>query len=114
MIRIQCFVLALCSATALGADWPQWRGLNRDGLAPQSPPLAASCAKDGPKTLWQSDEIPCGVAGGFSSPVIANGRVYVFYYVAKPAPEACVDGFCCLNAESGKTVWKKEFTDLEK
>ncbi len=61
------------------ADWAQWRGPSRNGIAPESPSLADKWAADGPKKLWESEEpIPGGVAGGYGSPVVADGRVFMF------------------------------------
>ena len=65
-------------------DWPQWRGPNRDGVAPNSPKLLDAWPKGGPKLLWKSDPIPGGPSGRFApdggagSPVVADGRVFLF------------------------------------
>ncbi len=74
-----CIVFAFICATAHAADWNQWRGPNRDGVAPTSPALRSALPDNGLKPLWVSDaEIPSARDGGWSSPVIADGRVYVF------------------------------------
>src|SRR5688572_9103189 len=52
-------------------DWPQWRGLNRDGVWKETGILQTFPA-GGFKPRWR---VP--VAEGFSSPVVAEGRVYV-------------------------------------
>ena len=59
------------------ADWPQWRGANRDGSSAVSLSLADSWPETGPKLLWESEPIPSGDDGGFSSPVVADGLVYL-------------------------------------
>ncbi len=45
-----------------------------------SPPLGSEWGQHGPKLVWRSEKIPCGDGGkhGFSSPVVADGRVYLF------------------------------------
>jgi outer membrane protein assembly factor BamB len=82
--RIAAFAFAhiaywLISASASAADWNQWRGPNRDGVAPDGPALRTSLPSDGLKPLWVSKaEIPSARDGGWASPVIADGRVYIF------------------------------------
>ena len=66
-------------ASAWGADYGQWRGPSRSGVAANSPPLLASWPAEGPKQLWVSDPaVPGGGGGGYSSVVAAGGRVYVY------------------------------------
>lgn len=61
------------------ADWNQWRGPNRDGAAPASPALIDGLPETGLKPIWVSKEdIPSGGGGGWSSPIVADGKVYMF------------------------------------
>ncbi len=61
------FLGALCS----GADWPQFRGLNRDGKSPETG-LLKLWPEDGPTLLWEVD----GLGDGYSSAAISRGAVY--------------------------------------
>ena len=61
---------------AAAADWPQWRGPLRNGILPDSPPLADHWPAKGPAKLWESEPIPCDDDGGHGSVVAAGGRVY--------------------------------------
>lgn len=70
--------LAATVAPATGADWPQWRGPARNGLAPESPPLLAGLSGNDLPPLWASEPIQGGDDGGFGSPVVAGDRVYVY------------------------------------
>jgi hypothetical protein len=63
---------------AASTDWPQWRGPNRDGIAPNSPKLLDSWPKEGPPQVWKSEYIPSFRAGGAGSPVVADGKVFVY------------------------------------
>ena len=74
---LTCGILA-ANGGAWAADWPQWRGLNRDGIVPQSPPLAEAWPKNGPPKLWQSERLPGDKIAGLGSPVVAGGKVYAF------------------------------------
>jgi len=59
---------------AAGADWPQWRGPTRDGIAPAGPKLLDTWPKGGPQLVWKSEPIPSGAKGGAGSVVVADGR----------------------------------------
>ena len=59
-------------------DWPQWRGPDRCGICPDKIALAESWPTAGLQRLWVSGEIPSGESGGYGSPVVADG--YVFLY----------------------------------
>lgn len=79
----------LLPAQACAADWPQWRGPGRDGMAPESPPLATRWGPSGPKRVWQS-EFPASEAtnANFSSPVVAEGRVHLCLTLTVYDPDA--------------------------
>src|SRR5213593_4829358 len=64
-------VALLSSAMLRAEDWPQWRGPNRDGVCRETG-LLKSFPAEGLKVRWR---VPVG--WGFSSPVIARGRVYL-------------------------------------
>jgi hypothetical protein len=70
------------------ADWPQWRGPNRNGTAAAAPALAEAWPKEGPKKLWQSEPMPAGQEGGFGSVTVAGDRafVYVNWRFSVPVP----------------------------
>ena len=60
------------------ADWPQWRGSNRNGVAAEGSPLSNGWPTEGPAFVWQSEaEIPSNDDGGHGSPVVAGGKVYL-------------------------------------
>jgi outer membrane protein assembly factor BamB len=77
-----CWILLLTlllSSHTFAGDWNQWRGPNRDGLALQGPPLLEALPAGGLEPLWiTDDEIPSARGGGWSSPVVADGKVYLF------------------------------------
>jgi outer membrane protein assembly factor BamB len=78
-------------------DWPQWRGPNRDGMFRATGLLEAFPAS-GLKVCWRA---PAG--WGFSSPVVAEGRVYLAdSVVAKPQAKERVR---CFAATTGKVLW---------
>ena len=73
MIVVGCLLIVWNTAQA--ADWPQWRGPTRDGVAAKGPALLAPWPTKGPKKLWQSDPIPTQKEGGFGSVVVVGSCV---------------------------------------
>src|SRR3954469_24822805 len=64
--------LALLIAMPIRADdWPQWRGPNRDGVWREAGVLK-TFPQGGLKPRWRA-----AVGPGWSSPVVAQGRVYL-------------------------------------
>jgi outer membrane protein assembly factor BamB len=99
-------VLFVTGSTA-AADWPQWRGPDRNGLGESSPALVHSLA--GLSPLWLSERIPSGDHGGRGSLIIHAGRVYGLAGVSSETTAA--DEVFCLDAATGKTLWKARFQE---
>ncbi|MEI6519202.1 MAG: PQQ-binding-like beta-propeller repeat protein [bacterium] len=113
--------LVICNLVAFGfekstvltdkTDWNQWRGPNRNGIAPDSPKLIDAWGPSGPVLMWKSEDKITGgpkKGGSFSnygSPVVARGKVYL--YVHDQAIAA--DKVFCLDANTGKTLWKVSY-----
>jgi len=55
-----------------GDDWPQWRGVDRDGRSAETG-LLQEWDADGPALRWKRTDL----GTGYSSPSIVTGRVYV-------------------------------------
>ena len=75
---------------AASADWPQWRGPNRDGVAPASPKLMDTWPANGPKIVWESAVLPgCPgeFGGGFGGVVVSGGKAFVYYMGQVPKNE---------------------------
>lgn len=91
------FLTFLPSVLARADDWSQWRGPNRDGVWAETG-ILDTFPKDGLKIRWRAE-----VGVGFSSPVVADGRVYVTDSVlAKPKASERLQAF---DAFSGKLLW---------
>ncbi|MBI3866362.1 MAG: PQQ-like beta-propeller repeat protein [Planctomycetia bacterium] len=74
-LRAACgavLVLLVTAGGAFAADWPQWRGPNRDGISKETG-LLRDWPKEGPKLLWHVTDL----GDGYSTPAIVGGRLYV-------------------------------------
>jgi hypothetical protein len=68
-------VLTAWAAGAQEADWPQWRGPGRNGVAPDCPPLLDKLPAAALQPAWEF-ALPSG-GPRYSSPVIAGGQVFL-------------------------------------
>ena len=57
-------------------DFPQWRGVDRTGVVKDSPPIAESWDRDGPRKAWESEVFPRN--SGHGSPVVAGGHAFLY------------------------------------
>ncbi len=71
LIAIIFVVLTIATGSLSAADWPQWRGPNRDGVCAETG-LLQEWPPDGPKLLWEIS----GLGPGYSTVSIAKGRLY--------------------------------------
>jgi outer membrane protein assembly factor BamB len=89
---------ALLVATAgPAADWPQFRGPNRDNVSKDTGLLKA-WPKDGPPLAWQAK----GLGGGFSSVSVAGDRIYT---LGNKGGKSFV---VALERDGGKVAWRAE------
>lgn len=89
--------LSVASGVTRSADWPQFRGPNRDGAWHESG-LLQTFPADGLKVRWRQ---PAG--WGWSSPVVAGGRVFLTdAELAKPTARERVH---CFDERSGEPLW---------
>jgi len=105
--------LQTLAAAVLADDWPQWMGLNRDDVWRETG-IVEKFPSGGPKILWRTP-----IAGGYSGPAVAGGKVFVTDFVresgeAKNDPGARPElkgkeRVLCLNARDGAIVWKYEY-----
>lgn len=69
---IRCSIALFAFGCVLGADWPQYRGPDRDGVSRETD-LAQEWPANGPPLLWTFE-----MAGlGYSGPAIVGDRLYL-------------------------------------
>ena len=88
-------------SAAKSAGWFHWRGPTANGTSPET---GLPDKVDAAKPLWSAD-FP-----GQSSPVIANGRLYINGYVGD-GPDLR-EGVTCFDAETGKQLWQSLQNDF--
>ncbi len=93
-------VLGLLLVTAAqGEDWPQFRGLNRDGKAPETG-LLQEWPADGPKLLWSAS----GLGAGLSSVAVSDGMIYATGFVTEKK-----EGVLSAFDMEGKLLWQTNY-----
>jgi outer membrane protein assembly factor BamB len=98
-MRILLFLATVVSVSAqapAAREWAQWRGPNRDGVVPAS--LVPGQWPASFRPAWRVD-----VGEGYSSPVVATGRVFVH---SRQDPSEIVTA---IDLETGKTVWTQKY-----
>ena len=94
---IVAVVLCVNAAIAFSQDWPQWRGINRDGII--ASPIVPS--KKAPTLTWTQ-----AIGGGYSGPTVADGKVYVMDRVAEPKQ---IERVHCFDLATGENVWTHQY-----
>ena len=84
-------------AQRASTDWTQWRGPNRDGVAP-----ASSDAQAWPERLTQKWKVDVGL--GYATPLVVGNRVYQF------ARKGEREVMMAIDADSGKVLWETGHT----
>jgi len=88
--------LLICGTVAVAGDWPQWLGPKRDGGTGEK----VAPWKEAPKVLWRQ-----AVGPGYSSPVVADGRVFIHARVKSKEEEEVL----ALDAATGKELWREAY-----
>src|SRR5262245_27189406 len=86
-------LLACAPAAARADDWPQWLGPKRDGGTSE----VVAAWKEAPRALWRQP-----VGHGFSSPVVAGGKVFAHARIPDKDEEEVV----AFDAATGKPLWR--------
>ncbi len=68
-------LLGSASVPSSAADWPQWQGQDRTAISKETG-LLKEWPKAGPPLAWKAT----GLGGGYSTPSVANGRIFGMSY----------------------------------
>jgi len=96
IVGLTVCVVVIIASCGLAQDWPQWRGLNRDGKV-----SGFAVPEKWPKELTQKWKVAVGQ--GDSTPALVGDKLYVF--TLQDGDEVTL----CLNASDGKEVWRDKY-----
>jgi outer membrane protein assembly factor BamB len=96
-VTLTLIVSFLAARAVRGEDWPQWRGPNRDGVWREAG-ILESFPPGGLTIRWRA---PVGY--GWSSPVVAQGRVYLTD--SKLERPKAWERVHCFDENTGKPLW---------
>ncbi len=119
MVSVAAFCIVSFALAHLEAadDWPQWRGPQRNGLVPSGPALIDALPDGGLKPAWMVRDLPNLKSGGWSSPSVFEGRVYVFTHKRFSRTDAKKPGrtqFPYLPPEKRTGMTDEEYAEYEK
>ncbi len=97
LLAVTVFVPMWLTAALRAEDWPQWRGLNRDGVCAETG-LLQTFPAEGLKIRWRAP-----VGWGFASPVVAQGRVFLHDSDLSDYPGK--ERIHCWDEVTGKVNW---------
>lgn len=89
-------LIGVSSVTA--ADWPQFLGPQRDGVAAESEPALPDSFQSEPKPIWNHK-----IGSGHAGPVVANGKAIIFH---RQGSDVIIDA---LDALTGEPLWQQRF-----
>ncbi len=93
-------IWSLIALDVLAADWPQWRGANRDGIWRENG-IVKEFAGPQLAIRWRVE-----IANGYSGPTVAAGRVYVTDRLTDPNQ---LERVHCFDAMTGKNIWSHSY-----
>ena len=97
-LLIALFACSSLVPLASAADWPQFRGLNRDGKSPETG-LLKKWPDKGPPLLWTYEELP---EKGYASLCIVKDRIYTTGLAGKKGLLYALD-------TQGNFLWKVDY-----
>ncbi len=99
MARLSAFFIVFVACVTLQAEadeWPQWRGPQRDGVWREAGVVDAFTSPQ-LELKWRAE-----IGSGYSSPTVADGRVYVTDRMVEPEQ---VERVHCFDWKNGETLW---------
>ena len=90
--------IILGTSVCFGKDWPQFRGVYRNGRATGESGLLEKWPEGGPAMVWSID----GLGKGFASVSVVDGTIYTTGMIAKTGYLFAID-------TNGKLKWKEEY-----
>ena len=96
-------IYLMAGSLARAADWPQWRGPQRDAVSTETG-LLQTWPPGGPKLAWHES----GVGTGYSSVVVGYGKMFT---LGRKDSDVVVTA---LDAMSGKLSWTRKIGETQR
>ena len=87
--------IVLLALPLLAIDWPQWRGIERNGVSPETG-LAKSWPAGGPPLVWQAR----GLGEGYAAFSVAGGRLFT------QGQRGTQEFALAFDTGTGKKIWE--------
>jgi outer membrane protein assembly factor BamB len=95
-------ILLSIATPVIADDWPQWLGPKRDSSSTE----VVKPWKEPLKILWKQEVgVPTQKIEGYGGPVVAKGKVFLFYRT----PGKDEETLAAFDADSGKEIWKTSY-----
>ncbi len=99
-MRTDVLALLLIASGAAASDWPQWRGLNRDGVSAEAG-LLERWPAGGPPLAWKTQ----GLGEGYSAFSTTGGRLFT------QGQRGGSQFVFAIDAATGRKVWEAAITN---
>src|SRR5436190_15420726 len=94
-MTVMRFLTLFLSLPLLAIDWPQWRGIERNGVSPETG-LANSWPAAGPPLVWKAQ----GLGEGYAAFSIAGGRLFT------QGQRGDQEFVLAIDVKTGKKIWE--------
>jgi outer membrane protein assembly factor BamB len=103
-MRVPCLFIALLAMLQVvrADDWPQWRGLQRNGISAETNWLAGWPENAPPRVAWRQQ-----VGKGHSAVSVRGGLAYTMGW------DGSQDSVFCLDGVTGAVRWKQSYACLD-
>ena len=95
----------LATGQSFGADWPQWRGPNQDGVSAEAD-WSIDWDAGGPPRLWEFE-----LGAGHGAVAVAGDRLYT---IGTTGEARDTDTVYCLDTKTGKAIWQNAYARVER
>lgn len=100
---VSTFFAAEAARRAPSFDWPQWQGQDRTAVSKETG-LLQEWPKSGPPQLWKAENL----GGGFSTPSVAQGRVFGMGFRGDD------EVVWALDEKTGEEIWSVKIADANR
>jgi outer membrane protein assembly factor BamB len=98
LLLISMGMVFFTTSSIVSQDWPQWRGVNRDGKSVETG-LLKTWPSGGPKLIWKTSNLGEGYAGVS----VAGNRLYTMGGLSE------TNMILAIDTEDGKILWSTRF-----